>query len=420
MNVPTSNNAFEIYLQKTLLIIGGGIETIPGIRLAKEMDLRVVVSDRNPNAPGFACADDQLLADTYDIEATVAAARDYHFQKYRISGVMCIASDVPLTVASVAADLCLPGISLNSARLAMDKLAMKNAFYDSGVPIPWYNSVKSAEHLAEIADRKGLPIVIKPVDSRGARGVLRLTSEVDLQWAYDYARNYSPTGRVMAEEFLTGPQVSTESLVINRETFTPGFSDRNYEFIDRYAPNIIENGGDMPSILCFEIQESVRKVVAEAATSLGITDGVVKGDIVVHQGKPYIIELAARLSGGYFCSHQIPLNTGVDLVGTAIRQALGERLSSDGLAPLFSKGVSQRFLFPSPGKVVSIQNVAEVAERPEIALCEIRIAVGKLVGPVDSHPARVGVVIATGDNRGAATQNAVKAVSDIRIITRPA
>jgi hypothetical protein len=81
--------------------------------------------------------------------------------------------------------------------------------------------------------------------------------------------------------------------------FTPGFSDRNYEYLERYAPFFIENGGDLPSSLPPKIQAKVRDVVARAAAALGIVNGTVKGDIVVHDGEPYVIELAARLSGGF-------------------------------------------------------------------------------------------------------------------------
>ena len=129
---------------KTLLIISAGIEAVPGIELAKSMGLQVVISDMNPNAPGFAVADDQLLASTYDVDATVAAARAYHKQVRPLDGVMCIASDVPLTVASVAAVLGLPGIPVESARLATDKLAMKEHFAADGVPIPWFSPVSAA------------------------------------------------------------------------------------------------------------------------------------------------------------------------------------------------------------------------------------------------------------------------------------
>ena len=69
---------------------------------------------------------------------------------------------------------------------------------------------------------------------------------------------------------------------------------------------------------------------------MGITDGTVKGDIVVHDGEPYMIELAARLSGGFFCTREIPLNTGVDFIGAAIKIALGETVDEADLTPKHS------------------------------------------------------------------------------------
>ena len=402
---------------KTLLIVSAGIEVIAGIELAKSMGLRVVASDANPEAPGFALADYILVASTYDVKATVAAATRYHQAVRPIDGVMCIASDVPLTVASVAAALGLPGIPVESARLATDKFAMKRRFAADGVPIPWFSAVESADHLKALVAAEGLPLVIKPVDSRGSRGVLRLQPETDLAWAYATAKGHSPTGRVMLERFLPGPQVSTESLVIDGIAYTPGFADRNYEYLDRYAPHIIENGGQLPSHLDDVTQQAVRYLVQQAAQSMGIRNGVVKGDIVVTDGKPYVIELAARLSGGYFCTHQIPLNTGVDLVGAVIRQALGETVDPADLQPRFNRPVAQRYFFPEPGVVSAVDGAEAFAEHPDVAYLELRVNPGDRIGPMDSHPARAGVVITTGETTQAAVELANHVVSSIRIIT---
>jgi len=402
---------------KTLLMVNGGLEAVPGIRLAREMGLHVVVSDQNPQAPGFAWAHDRLLASTYDVEATVAAARRYHRQVRPLDGVMCLAADVPLTVAHVAAGLGLPGISLESAFLASDKLAMKRKFAADGVPVPWFSEVASLTHLRDLVTQQGFPLVLKPVDSRGARGVLRLLPEVDLPWAYQESLRYSPTGRVMVERFLPGPQVSTESIMMDGVAYTPGFSDRNYEYLERFAPNIIENGGELPSFLPPSIQKAVHRVVQQAAISMSISEGVVKGDIVVSDSIPYVIELAARLSGGYFCTHEIPLNTGVNFVKQAILLALGEKPNPADLIPRIQRGVAQRYLFPPPGRVVNISGVEEVARRPEIALCEVRIRKNDLVPKTNSHPARAGVIIATGATGQEALTHAVAAVNDIHIET---
>ncbi len=378
----------------------------------------MLVSDGDPNAPGLTAADERLLASTYDVEATVAAARRYHRQVRRIDGVICIASDIPVTVASVAAELGLPGIPLASARLSMDKLALKRRLAENGVATAAFAQVSSVADLRRYTADHGYPLVVKPVDSRGSRGVLLLSDETfDLAWAYETARRESPSGRVIVERFLAGPQISTESLVVDGVVHTIGFADRNYEHLERFAPHVIEDGGELPSRLDPGAQTSVCELLGRAVSALGIRAGVIKGDIVLGDDGPYVIELALRLSGGYLCTHEIPLSTGVDFVGHAIRIALGERPRPDDLRPTRSSGVAQRWLFPNPGRVRRVCGVEAVAERSEIALCEIRVRKGDLIEPMSSHASRAGVVIATGATRWQAVERARSAVAGIEIET---
>ena len=406
-------------MTKTLLFIGGGREALPGVRLARAMGYRVVVSDRNPQAPCFAEADDHIVASTFDVDASVTAAVDFHRHRSPIDGVMCLATDVPLTVASIAEALHLPGIPVEVARLAMDKLAMKIKFAGDGVPIPWFSSVESADHLRNLVAERDCLLVIKPVDSRGSRGVLRLEQGVDLEWAYGQAFDHSPTGRVMVEQFLSGPQVSTESIMLDGVAHTPGFSDRNYEFLDRYAPHFIENGGDLPSHLPQEQQDAVCRLMQRAALSLGVENGVVKGDIVVSNGQPHVIELAARLSGGYFCTHEIPLNVGVSTVQAVIRLALGEPVDPADLRPRFRRGVAQRYLFPEPGRVVAIRGVEAARHLPGVAEIVMNVGPGDVVGsPTDSNAA-AGMLLATGETREEAVRRVSAAVDTIVVETEP-
>jgi biotin carboxylase len=390
----------------TILFVAGGIETVPAIARAKQMGLRVAVSDGSADAPGMALADERLVVSTYDVEATVAAVRGLD-----LDGVICVGSDVPRTVAGVAEAYDLTGPTPETAVLATDKLAMKERFARDGVPVPWFSALDSA---AELAALEG-PLIVKPVDSRGARGVIRMTPAVDPEWAFATARAESPTGRVMAERFLDGPQVSTESLVMDGTAYTVGLADRNYEHLERFAPYVIEDGGELPTR---HDPAPIAAVVQRAAASLGVRDGVVKGDIVIHEGQPYVIELAARLSGGYLCTHEIPLSTGVDFVGCAIRFALDVPPDPAELVPRFARGVAQRWLFPSPGRVTAVAGADDVAARPEVELCELRVAVGDTVPPVTSHPARAGVVIATGDTREQAIAAARSAVGAITVATQ--
>ena len=402
---------------RCILFIGGGIETMPGVLLAKSMGLHVVVSDGNRNAPCMSEADDYLIASTYDISESIAVVRKYHDEVHSINGVMCLATDVPLTVASVAAELSLPGIPVEVARIVSDKLAMKDYLVSHGVPMPWYAPIKTSDALKKVVSERGYSLVIKPTDSRGARGVLRLMPDSDLDWAFSVAKSFSPSDQIMVEEFLDGPQISTESLIVDGKVYTIGFSDRNYEFLNRYAPHIIENGGDLPSFLNETDQQSISNAVAKAAKSLNIKNGVIKGDMVLTDGKPYVIEVALRLSGGYFCTHEIPLNTGVDFVGNAIRIALGDFIEQTELTPKFKHMVCQRYMFPEPGLVEEIFIPDWISKDPEIALFEVRVKPGDIVPKTVHHPARAGVVIATGKDRDDARERAERAIMETRICT---
>jgi biotin carboxylase len=255
------------------------------------------------------------------------------------------------------------------------------------------------------------------VDSRGSRGVQRIAQVADLTKAFMLAREHSPTDRVMVEEYLEGPQVSTESVVVNGRCFTPGFSDRNYEYLERYAPFFIENGGDLPSRLPDEIQFRVRNVVAKAARALGVTDGTVKGDIVIHNGQPYVIELAARLSGGFFCTREIPLNTGVDFLGAALKLAVGDEVSDEELEPKHLTPVIQRYAFPDPGKVVRIAGADEARRISGVAEVVVTAKPGDVIPPAGDKRPSAAMVLATGASRETALQAANDALACLKIET---
>ncbi len=399
---------------KTLWVVSGGAEAVPGVKKAREMGLFVVVSDADPKAPAAAVADDFVLASTYDTKATVEAALLYHQTKRSLDGVVCIAADVPLTVAMVAEAIGLPGIPVSVAVLAADKLAMKQRFVEKGVPVPWFSQVESAEYLQGIIAEKGLPLVVKPVDSRGARGVLRLTEDVDPVWAYHYALSFSPSGRVMVEEYLEGPQISTESLLLSGKGVTPGFADRNYEYIEQFAPYIIENGGEQPSILSLEQKKAVSQCAEQAALAMGIENGVAKGDLVLTDSGPKVIEVAARLSGGWFSTDQIPLGTGVDLVGAVIRQSLGKKVEAQEVTPVFVKGIAIRYFFPPSGKLIKIEGAERFADKDWVHKIGFFVRPGDRIDTATNHTQRVGFVITVGNTRGQAVRRAQVVVDGVK------
>lgn len=401
-------------LNKTIFFVGAGSETVPGIIKAKEMGLVVCACDLNPQAPGFKYCDQSIIANAYDADDVLIQIKKSSLKK--IDGVIALGLDAPSVVAAIANYFGVRSISAESALLATDKLKMKKRLKEQNVAIPWFSELESVEHLLEITKERGRRFIIKPVDSRGARGVLQIEKVDDLAAAYRTSLSFSPTKKVMLEELIRGPQISSESLFSNGRWVTIGYSDRNYEHWDKFAPHIIEDGGDLPSQYLGKFKTQIDQLVDKGAKALGLNFGSVKGDLVIDEStnEVKIIELAARLSGGFFCTHQIPLSTGFDFVKAAIQISLGESVQIDE-DQLQAQPVCQRFLFLPPGRIAKIKPTQKIEQMPGVSLFELRISEGQIIQDVTNHTGRPGVVITTGDNRMQAQANARQALKSVEV-----
>lgn len=397
-------------MAERILVLGGSRQGLEGLKQLKALGLELVVCDFDADAPGFLLADHKILASVYHIEDCLPAVVAFH-QKTPINGVMCLACDVPHIVARIASKLGLPGVPVEVADRAVNKLDMKEKFARDDVAVPKFWATENSAAIKQIF-RGGInELVVKPVDSRGSKGVSRLTPDGDLTWAFRYAQENSPSGQVMVEEYLTGPQVSTESIVIDGEAITPALSDRSYELLDKYYPFIVENGGDMPSALPEGVISSIRELVDKAAKSLGVVNGIVKGDIVVHRGNPYVIELAARLSGGYFCTHQIPFSTGVKLVEACAYTALGRKLDKNTWAARKEVHVSTRWKIVEAGKIASIPPASTILKMPGVLAFEHWLTVGDTIVQAQNAAASVAMIQAEGRSQTEARECAEKALA---------
>jgi len=405
--------------QPTLLILGAGMDQIFAIRTAQAMGLRVLTVDMNPQSPGFTLADDYAVISNRDVPALKAFLDSYQANNHRVAGVLVMGTDIPQIGATLSEYLGVPGLSQASALLATNKYLMKCRFRERGVPVPWFSLVNSAAQLKAIAQQRGYPLVIKPLDRSGARGVFRLTPGCDLEGLFQTSLSTSWVGQVMVEDFLEGIQISTETLMYQGRGYTPGFADRNYELLEVYAPHIIENGGWVPSILSLEQRAAVENLVEQAALALGVENGIVKGDVVLTPHGPAMIEMAARLSGGDFAESLVPLGCGVNIVEAAISLAIGDKPDLDKLQPKWQKGVVNRYFFPPPGRLTGIEGINQVTQQPWVHKLEFWYRPGDLVPRLQSHADRFGVFIVTGNTRQEAEQRAAWVYDKLNILTEP-
>lgn len=399
---------------KRLLILGAGKEQIPAITAATRHGIRTIALDMNPRADGAPLADEFYPVSTRNISAILDLID--HYPK-KIDGVMTIASDIPHCVSAAAEALKVPHIPLSVAQTCINKFEMKETLARRGVNIPAFAEIGSAGELASFIKQVGYPVVVKPVDNSGARGVLRVTETIDLAWAFDYARQFSYSGDVQAEQFIAGQQVSTEGLMLAGTFHTTGFADRNYARLDQTVPFMIEDGGDIPTILNASEARCVIAEFEKAVAALGINWGPAKGDMVYGEdGKAYVIEIAARLSGGNFCYDKVPWSTGVDIVDILVEMAVGNPVDPQRFEPTRAMATSQRYFFPPPGRINEIRGLEVAGQQEHIRKLDLWVKPGDVVPAAENHPSRVGYVIACAPERSVAIAAAEQAVRSIAFV----
>lgn len=385
-------------MSKTLLVLGGGQDQLFMIRTARLMGLIIVVLDRNPYAPGLSEADYSAVICTRDLQAMLEFVDQFNKRVGPIHGVSTMGSDIPHMVSALARHLGTPAISERSAHWATEKYDMKERFRSAGVATPWYQLVDSARAVRDVLIERGGAMVLKPVDQAGSKGVSLIRDVVEAEQLFDHAFENSSNGRVLLESFIPGPQLSTESIMLDGEIHTPGYADRNYEQMHDFLPQIMENGGWVPSL--FEDQRSVVETeVKKAALALEITDGVIKGDIVLGPDGPVIIEIAARLSGGDFSESLVPLGTGVNYVETVIRMAIGEKPDPGSLRAKYDRVVANRYFFAQPGVLQGVRGLSEVMDHDWVKKLDLWCQRGDHLPDILSHAQRTGVFVVTGPDR---------------------
>ena len=158
------------------------------------------------------------------------------------------------------------------------------------------------------------------------------------------ARKAGGSGELIIQEWLDGQQVSTESVIVEGKALFTAVAVRNYARLEEFAPYVIEDGSDTETGDRAQGSE-ISRLVEAACAVLGWDNLTVKGDLVCHEGEWVIIELAARLSGGYFASAIIPAVYGVDVVGAAAALAVERSFVLDGQKYSVA---CQRYIFPDP------------------------------------------------------------------------
>ena len=391
---------------KKIIIIGAGLLQVPAIQIAQDMGLYAIVFDYNKDAHGMKIADLPMVVSTRDVDGSVRAARDLSKQM-EINGVITVGTDASTTVAAVANALGLPGNRFEDAYAASNKIRMRERFKKNNVPQPNFFPVWNYEETIEAFRHLNKPVVLKPADNMGARGVMKVENESDILAAFNRAKSSSPSGEVIIEEYMDGPELSIDMLIYDNEIYVTGVADRIIE----YPPFFIETGHIMPSNLDKDKIDDAIKVMKDGIKALNLKIGAAKGDIKVTKNGAMVGEIAARLSGGFMSAYTYPLSTGVNLIKNAIEIALGNPPSD--LKPKWNKVSVEKAFLPGTGIIESIDGIEKAKNINGIKEVFIKTKAGDILVPPTNNLDKAGNVIAVGSTRDEAIAIANKAIDSV-------
>ena len=236
-----------------------------------------------------------------------------------IDGILSIASDacVP-TIAYVAEHLNLISNSFQSSMLSTNKHSMRNAFYENEIKSPKSKTVLNTENL--IFDDFKFPLIVKPTDRSGSLGVTKVSEVGKLKTAVRKALNYSIEKKAIVEEYISGSEISVESISWKGKHSIITITDK----ITTGEPHFVEVEHHQPSTLSYDLKERIRKETIKALDSLKIEYGASHAEFKINdEGEIVVIEVGSRMGGDFIGSHLVQLSTGYDYLKGVIEIALG-------------------------------------------------------------------------------------------------
>jgi biotin carboxylase len=409
-----------------ILILGGGTMQLPAARIARKKGWQVFVAAKSIDPAVRGLAHEALEVDLQDRDGLVAVAQDLR-RRHGLHGVFTAGTDFSTAVAWVAEKLRLPGIPYAVAQNATDKGRMRARFRAKAVPCPRYYTVERGpegqggeegspeKRPSEERPPEGFsfPLVVKPVDNMGARGVRRVDREEDYAAALEAASGQSRSRRVIVEEYLEGPELSLDAVVFRGQATVCGVADRHIYF----PPYFVEMGHTMPSDLDPELLRQAEEVFLAGIRALGIRNGAAKGDIKLTPAGPAVGEIAARLSGGYMSGWTFPLSCGVEVTEAALNIAVG--LPPGDLTPRFAAVSAERAFISIPGRIRALEGLAEVRQVDGLQELFLRVRVGDRVRLPANNLEKCGNVITRAATRARAVGAADRARQQVFLRLEP-
>ena len=305
---------------KKLMIIGGARYALPVIEAAHKLGIYVITCDYLPDNIAHKYSDEYCNISIIDKEATLDAA-----QKLQIDGIMSFACDPGVVTAAYVADkMGLPNVGpYESVCILQNKGKFRKFLTDNNFTVPMAKSYKNIDEALKDAGIFNWPVIVKPTDSAGSKGVTRVDSIDDLKTSIEYALSFSHSDEFIIEDFITqkGYSSDSDSFSINGELKFVSFDCQRF---DKDAENPYTPAAySWPSSISNKHQDELKSEIQRLIKLLGMKTAVYNIETREStDGKAYIMEMSPR-GGGNRLSECLRYATGVDMITNMVKYSVG-------------------------------------------------------------------------------------------------
>lgn len=304
---------------KKILLLGGSAQQVIAIETAKRLGFYTILCDYLTDNPGQYVADRFYLVSTTDKEAVLSVA-----EKEKINGILAYASDPAApTAAYVAEKLGLPGNPYKSVQILCNKDQFRAFLKENGFHAPLANGYTTQMEMEKDIQHYHLPVIVKPVDSSGSKGVTVLQSWDGLAQAAKFAFSFSRTHHLIVEEYIEKKHkylIGGDIFVYEGKVIQWGLMNCHRD--DQVNP-LVPVGKSYPLLLSEQDIKNVKDTLQRMVDKLGFLSGPMNVELVVDQNdRVWPIDIGPR-SGGNMIPDLLGMIFDTDVVEMSVRTAMG-------------------------------------------------------------------------------------------------
>lgn len=344
---------------KKLMILGSEKYFENLVKSAREEGIYTIVCDSRLNTPAKKICDEEISVDIFDYESLKRIAIEK-----QIDGVVTGFSDVlikPYTY--LANELGLPCVITNEQlEKVTNKMIMKKIFKDHNISSTEFVIISNKEEFELLSPLK-YPLIMKPIDSSGSKGIYIVNSIKEVKRYIDKVKEYSTNGKVIIEEFYNSVEIQGLSWVYNGEAHVLYVGDRELVNIHRHRPGKPERLL-YPSKYCFQYEDEIKELYQKIADAFQIKNGPIYVQMLVGKEGIKVAEMMTRLPGG--CDYLAVKNvTGFDAGKLMVNFSVGNDINFDEVKKYNMHLKRCAYALPiyiKPGEIAQINNVKEIEE----------------------------------------------------------